>query len=340
MASASTPKSALCIGLASTIAVLVVDSLPAQDAQAIKSPEVLARTIRSAMEEYLRVGTRLCGTVRERLGAEGTDKLWVDATIQIKQNGRHGYMIERRWDRGLSGPTWKALLYGPRGSALLGKATDGRWYVSEYAAGVSEVRESCWILSHYTARAYFIKPGPDWSVAFAWWSDSVEIQSIEWTGSEDAPLLKAEYKINHPLRRRVGSVWVDPERMWAIVKGEEWREGETGEPAMLTIEYDETFRPAPVPKLVHMRWRVKNEELDGYAWWRSEFEFRIPEQPLSDEEFTLAAFGIDRARIHWPPADRGRWLWLGILTTALSAVLWWLRYRLVQRRQACNEQQG
>ncbi len=325
----------------SVCAVLLVGALAARPSMGgtpaeVDSPEAFVRTVRAAFEKYLDTATRLCGTVREQSGPEDGDELWVDAKIRIKQNGRYGYLEEWRKDYGIPKPSWQVLLYGPAGFSMLGKTADGNWYVSEHIKQWKAVRESCWILSYYTATGYFPRTGADWSVAATWWSDTVEVRSVQWTELDGRRVLKATYALDHPLERHVGTAWVDPEWMWAIVRREERRVEDPERVAVTTIAYDEAFRPAPVPEVVDVRWPGKGEKPDG--WWRSEFDFRIPDEPPKDEEFTLAAFGIDPLRVSDEPAKRTIWLWLGLLASLLAAILWWARHRLQQKSELAHDQ--
>ena len=325
------------------VVVVVLVSAPAASPSAgeepaeVDSPESFVRTVRAAFQNYLDTATRLCGTVRERSRPENGNELWVDAKIWIEQNGRYGYYKEWRKDYGIPKPSRQVLLYGPAGFTMLGKTADGNWYVSEHINQWKAVRESCWILSFHTATGYFPSPGPDWPVAATWWSDTVQVQSVEWTELNGRRVLKATYAMDHPLVGHVGTAWVDPEWMWAIVRQEQWRDQDRSRVSITTIVYDESFRPAPVPKTLDIRWPGKGEKPDG--WWRSEFDFHIPDEPPKDEEFTLAAFGIDPLRVSDEPAKRTVWLWLGLLASLLAAILWWARHRLQQKANVTNEHQ-
>ena len=323
--------------MAVLVSAFAISSSVGGEPEQIDSPEAFVRTVRAAFQKYLDTATRLCGTVREQSGPQDGDELWVDAKIRIKQNGRYGYLEEWRKDYGIPKPSWQVLLYGPAGFTMLGKTADGNWYVSEHIKRWKIVRESCWIVSRYTARGYFVLPAPDWPVAGAWWSDTVEVRSVEWTELDGRRVLKAAYRIEQPLRRRGGTAWVDPARMWAIVRQEQWRAEDPSRVAVTTIVYDGSFEPAPVARLVDIRWPGKGEKPDG--WWRSEFDFRIPDEPPKDEEFTLAAFGIDPLRVSDEPAKRTIWLWLGLVASLLAAILWWARHRLQQKSELAHDQQ-
>ena len=325
------------------VVVVVLVSAPAASPSAgeepaeVDSPESFVRTVRAAFQNYLDTATRLCGTVRERSRPENGNELWVDAKIWIEQNGRYGYYKEWRKDYGIPKPSRQVLLYGPAGFTMLGKTADGNWYVSEHIEQWKTVRESCWILSYYTAAGYFLRPGADWSVAATWWSDTVEVQSVQWTELDGRRVLKATYALDHPLERHVGTAWVDPEWTGAIVRLEKWRGKNPRRPVVKTITYDESFRPAPVPKILEVRTPRRGGKPD--ALWRSEFNFHIPDNPPKDDEFTLAAFGIDPLRVSDEPAKRSFWLWLGLLASLLAAILWWARQRLQQKANVANEHQ-
>ncbi len=318
--------------------VLALARLPsvAQEGGDVASSEGLVLTVKKAMEEYLRTATRLCGTVRERSGSVEDGTLWVDATTRIKQNGNYGYLVQNRQDYGLPQRHWRALLYGPTVRAHLKKTAEGTWYVDAYRGGGRPVREACWILTYYTACGYFVQPGFDWQFACLWWSDAVSIESVEWEETQGKKLVKVTFSSDNSLQHRTGVAWLDPEWSWAIVRKEDRRVGQSGRPHVLTITYDEAFRPAPVPKLMEIRWPGSGEKPGG--WWRGEFDFHIPDEPPKDEEFTLATFGIDPLKVSDQPAKRATWLWLGLLASLLAAILWWARQRLQQKTNVANEQ--
>ncbi len=319
------------------VSTLAASPLAGQEPAEVDSPETFVRTVRAAFQKYLDTATRLCGTVREQSRPENGDELWVDARAWIQQNGRYGYFKRWRRDYGIPKPSWQVLLYGPAGFSMLGKTADGNWYVSEHIKQWKAVRESCWILSFHTATGYFPSPGPDWPVAATWWSDTVQVQSVQWTELDGKRVLKATYAMDHPMVGHMGTAWVDPEWMWAIVRQEKRKASGSGRPVVRTIVYDESFRPRPVPKTLEVR--TPRGEGKPDALWRSEFDFRIPDEPPKDEEFTLAAFGIDPLRVSDEPAKRTTWLWLGLLASLLAAILWWARQRLQQKANVANEHQ-
>ena len=319
--------------------VLSVAAMAAGDDRGrVEDPKTLTQTVKAAMEEYLQTATRLCGTVRERSGTVKDGQLVVDTKvdIEIKQNGRYGYLIESRKDEQLPQPSRRALLYGPKIRARLAQTGDGKWYVSGYTAGGEPVRNACWIVSYYTAPGYFLEPGFDWQFACSLWSQTAVVKSVQWTKLEGKDVVKVVYSTEHPVLSRDGGVWLDPEWNWAIVRQEERRKGVSGEPSVLTMVYDESFRPAPVPKVLDLRWKGRDGKPDG--WWRSEFDLRLPEKTPSDEEFTLATFGIDEPDLSRRVPERGPWLWVGMLACLLAALLWWVRRRLGHKPQHADEQ--
>ena len=295
------------------------------------TPDELAEKVRAAMRRYLvEVGTRLCGSIRERSGPnEGP--LWQQRKVQIVQNGRYGYVVEETDYLDGSHPTSWALLCGPAVRAALEKAQDGKWVVVDYAVKRSLAIE-CWQLTYQTAVGYMLLAFPSPAASKQLWSEGVRLLPTSWEEVDGRRLLRVPYQILPEEQR--GEVWLDPGRMWAIVRGRWQRAVRRGnhwgtQRTELQVDYDDTYAPYPVPKRRRGDWVVVGASNNGSAgWWETVYELRIPEELPKDGTFTLARFGVPNVAGVPVKREAAPWLWIGLVACVMAGLLWWLRSRM------------